>query len=120
MQGLLPPGPLSGISKLSHGPWFKEVFRTDDGLEYYYKFKDREGETRYLLTNNIPWEDRERLWNLYQGHNRANKLATLFGFWASVEMVTRIPQIRRLAVGWKVLSFLGLGCLSANLFTMYG
>ena len=65
-SGYFNPIPL----KISRGPWFKEFFATDDGLEYYYRYSDEEGKTKYLLTNNIPWQDRESIERLYNGVKR--------------------------------------------------
>lgn len=55
-----PFGYFSRVSKVSKGPWFNEAFAEEDGLEYFY-FYAQGGEQRYLLSNNIPFEDRETL-----------------------------------------------------------
>ena len=120
MQGLLPPSFMSPISKVSQGPWFKEYFATDDGLEYYYQFKDQNGETKYLLTNNLPWQDRENLWNLYQGCQRSKTFSLFFGHWAGLELVTRVPALKRLAFGWKFLAWALLGSFSTNVLITVG
>ena len=91
MNGLLAPGPFTRPGKISRGPWFKENFgSTDDGLEYYYTYSNAEGETSYLLSNNIAHEDRDRLERLFNGYERARGLAWFGGAWVGVEAVTRI------------------------------
>ena len=55
MMGITPGS--SRPFRIQRGPWFKELMAEDDGLEYYYQFKDQEGNTKYLLTNNIPLKD---------------------------------------------------------------
>ena len=72
MYGLGPSGQYFGTVpiKISRGPWFKEYFAHDDGLEYYYKFTAEDGKTKYLLSNNMPWQDRENVDRLYKGIRR--------------------------------------------------
>jgi hypothetical protein len=53
MDRLTPPGYFNRPVKVSRGPWFKECNVQDDGLDYYYKFKDVQGESKYLLSNNM-------------------------------------------------------------------
>lgn len=33
-----PTGYFGRVSKVSRGPWFKENFIEEDGLEYYYEY----------------------------------------------------------------------------------
>ena len=47
--------------KVSRGPWFKEFFATDDGLEFYYQYTNEKGKNQYILSNNIPWRERETI-----------------------------------------------------------
>ena len=59
-----PFGYFGRVTKVSRGPWFRELWVEEDGLEYFYVYNNGEGIT-YLLTNNIPVEDREKLQRLY-------------------------------------------------------
>ena len=61
-------GYFAGVSKVSRGPWFRRIYVEDDGLEWYYTFLDNDGNKCYLLSNNIPVEDRTKLTYLY--HNQ--------------------------------------------------
>lgn len=55
-----PFGYFSRVAKVSRGPWFEEYKVEEDGLEYFYCYNNGT-EFVYLLTNNIPFEDRDRL-----------------------------------------------------------
>ena len=61
-----PFGYFGRVGKISRGPWFNELAVEEDGLEYFYVF-GQGGEPVFLLTNNIPLEDREKLQRLYYG-----------------------------------------------------
>lgn len=64
-----PMGYFGRVDKISRGPWFHEILCEEDGLEYYYVF-GLGGSPAYLLSNNIPLEDREKLQRLYYGLER--------------------------------------------------
>lgn len=61
-----PFGYFGRVGKISRGPWFNELNVEEDGLEYFYVF-GMGGQPVFLLTNNIPLEDREKLQRLYYG-----------------------------------------------------
>jgi hypothetical protein len=61
-----PFGYFARTGKISRGPWFNESNVEEDGLEYFYVF-GQSGQPVFLLTNNIPLEDREKLQRLYYG-----------------------------------------------------
>ena len=61
-----PMGYFGRVAKVSRGPWFNEGQVEEDGLEHYYVF-GMGGSHAYILTNNIPIEDREKLQRLYYG-----------------------------------------------------
>lgn len=110
MDRLTPPGYFKRPTKVSRGPWFKEPFTSeDDGLEYYYQFKNGDGQTKYLLSNNVPLADRENLERLYKGYTRNYSLSKFVGFFLGAEAVLRIPYFQRMAYGWRFLSFVGIG-----------
>ena len=67
-----PRGYFGGNATLSRGPWFNERKVEDDGLERYYKFKNDQGETCYLLSNNLSLKDRESFASLYKSSHRVN------------------------------------------------
>lgn len=101
-----PFGYFGRVTKVSRGPWFNEHWVEEDGLEYFYVF-GQEGDPVYLLSNNIPIEDREKLQKLYYGLERNRKLAWFGGLWLGVETVLRVPYFRTFAIGWRVLSVFG-------------
>lgn len=109
MDRLAPPGYFTRPLKVSRGPWFRLNMAEDDGLEYWYKFKDGEGNSKYLLSNNVPIQDRENIERLWKGYKRNYALSTFAGFWLGAEAVIRIPYFQKMAYGWRFLSFIGLG-----------
>ena len=109
MDRLIAPGYFGRPAKVSRGPWFREMFSEDDGLEYYYQYKNGDGETKNLLTNNIPLEDRENIERLYSSYKRNTALSTFAGLWTSFELVTRVPALKRMLPGYRILSFFVLG-----------
>lgn len=113
-----PFGYFSRVSKVSRGPWFQEHMVEDDGLEYFYVFGNN-GQPVYLLTNNIPVQDRERLDRLYKSMQRNKYLAWFGGLWLGAETVLRVPYFQKMAVGWRVLSLFGTAFLYKSAFTAY-
>jgi len=65
MQGFHAMGYFGGVNKVSRGPWFRKFWVEDDGLEWFYSFLDNDGNKCYLLSNNLPLGDREKLSYLY-------------------------------------------------------
>lgn len=113
-----PFGYFSRVAKVSRGPWFQEHLVEDDGLEWFYVYGS-EGEPTYLLSNNIPLEDRERLAHLYKAFYRNRGLAWAAGLWLGFETVNRVAYFKGMAPGWKLLSILGAGFLYKNVFQYY-
>ena len=111
MDRLVAPGYFSRPAKVSRGPWFREYFVQDDGLEYYYQYKNAEGDIKYLLSNNVPLKERETLESLFASYQRNCSLSWFAGMWTSFELVTRIPYFRRMLPGWRFISFFAMGTL---------
>lgn len=120
MDRLIPPGPWVPAPKVSRGPWFKKYFIEDDGLEYFYVYKNAEGDKKFLLSNNLPLEDREALQSLYKGYRRNMTLSFLGGLWGSLEIVSRVKYFKKMAYGWRFLSFLGVAQLLTYGIRYYG
>lgn len=119
MDRIIFPNPFTKVAKKNYGPWFKEYMVEDDGLEYYYKFKNDSGETKYLLSNNVPHKDRQAMERLYLDYRRSQKLCTVGGIWAGFEIVSRVPYLRRMAYGWRFLAFLGIGAVMTEEFKWF-
>lgn len=60
-----PMGYFGRVNQISRGPWFAEMQVEDDGLEYYFMHQDNMGNMRYLLSNNMTYEDRESMIKLW-------------------------------------------------------
>lgn len=110
-----PFGYFSRVAKVSRGPWFQEHNVEDDGLEWFYVYGS-DGEPVYLLSNNVPLEDRERLAYLYKSFQRNRGLAWAAGLWLGFETVNRVAYFKKMAIGWKCLSIFGAAFLYKNVF----
>ena len=110
-------GYFEGVPSVSKGPWFKEKFVEDDGLEWYYTFTDSEGKPCYLLSNNMELKDRESVASLYKSMNRINKISWFFGLWVGFEAVRLDSYFRKMALGWRGLSMLGIAWVFNGLAT---
>lgn len=113
-----PVGYFGRVQKLSRGPWFQEYMIEDDGLERFYVVGTNEG-SAFLLSNNLPFEDRDRLDRLYRAYSRNKSLAWFGGLWLGVETVTRVPYFKGMAFGWKLLSIAGTGFAFKTAFTYF-
>ena len=74
---------------------------------------------QYLLSNNMPFEDREDFARLFSAHYRAAGLAMAAGCWLALESVCRIPAFKKMAIGWRVCSFAGLAVLYKEAFNAW-
>ena len=113
-----PFGYFSRVTKVSQGPWFEEGKVEEDGLEYFYMF-DQAGNVNYILSNNIPLEDREKLQGMFYTLRRNKFLAWFGGAWLGVETMLRVPCFRRMAIGWRVVSAFGCAFVYKTMFTAY-
>jgi len=118
-------GYFGGVAKVSKGPWFRDFFVEDDGLDWFYSFIDSEGKKCFLLSNNMAVADREHMAQLYRTMNRNNWMSWAVGLWLGVETVSNVGYFAKMAKGWKVLSLFGLGylyksVLMAQTGQMYG
>ena len=99
-----PFGYFARVQQHSRGPWFAEMFVEDDGLEWYYVFKDNAGNTNYLLSSNMTYNDRTEYARMFWAQRRANLLATFAGLGIGIETINRVPYFKRMAIGWKMIS----------------
>jgi len=90
----------------------------EDGLEYFYYFTDSNG-LLFLLSNNIPYADREKLQRVYYSIQRNNKLAWFGGLWLGVETIIRFNYFKKMAAGWRFLSIFGLAAVYFQGFAYY-
>ena len=103
-------------AKISRGPWFKEqALADDDGLEKFYYFEGPalspdskySTETRFLLSNNLPFRDRDAFKKLYESYKYRSKINMVIALALSAHFHMQVPYLRKLAVGWRFLTFLG-------------
>ena len=112
-------GYFGGVAKVSRGPWFREFWVEDDGLEWYYSTLNTDGTQVYLLSNNMTLKDREQMSHLYSTMNRNNKISWFVGMWLGFETVTKVQYFKKMALGWRALSFFGVSFLFNNIFMNY-
>ena len=104
MYGATPNTVFQDVQTVPRGPWFKETMVMDDGLEYFYKFVDSEGQQKFLLSNNLKWQDREKLDKLYKSVNRSMKLTSYGSLYLTFEIVSRCTKLRKMGLGIKFLA----------------
>lgn len=114
-----PMGYFGRVSQISRGPWFAEHAVEEDGLEYYFMHQDSSGTLRYLLSNNMSYEDRTQLLALQRAQNRVVALGWGAGILVSLSVVSRVPYFAGMASGWKVLSFFAVAGLTKGLIATY-
>jgi len=94
-------GYFGGVAKVSRGPWFRDYWIEDDGLDWFYNFTNSDGNKSYLLSNNLALEDRTKMSHLYHTMVRNNRISWFVGGWAAFEIVTKDAWFKQLAHGWK-------------------
>ena len=62
----------------------------------------------YLLSNNMSYKDRTDMGHLYKAYRRSEGLVSAMSLWMAVETALRVPQIKKMAIGWKLLSIYGV------------
>lgn len=102
-------GYFGGVAKVSRGPWFRDYWVEDDGLDWFYTFTNSNGEKCYLLSNNMAIEDRNKMSHLYHTMVRNNRISWCVGLWASFEVVTKDSWLKKQALGWKGVNWLAIG-----------
>ena len=61
-------------------------------------------------------EDREKVAHLYKTMSRNNSLAWFGGLWLGCEVVCADPWFRKMAIGWRFLSCVGIASVFKGLF----
>ena len=114
-----PMGYFGGVSTISRGPWFAELQVEDDGLEYYFMHQDSNGNTRYLLSNNMSYKDRTEMLALWSAQRRVSGLGCFAGLFAGAALITKDPIIAKWASGWKFLTLLGTAVVTRQVICNY-
>ena len=74
---------------------------------------------RYLLSNNMSYQDRTELERLWAGARRVTNLGWFGGAFVSAIWMTKDPYFRGMASGWRVLSFIGIAAATKMLVCQY-
>lgn len=74
---------------------------------------------RYLLSNNMTYEDRENMIKLWSAQRRVTGLAWGFGFLVASYAITKAPQLKSMALGWRCCSFLGVALVTKMACSTY-
>lgn len=112
-------GYFGGVAKVSRGPWFRDFWVEDDGLEWYYTFYDNDGKECHLLSNNVPIADRERIDAMYKTQVRNSRIGWAGGLWLGFESATRFRYFKTVALGWKFTNTLAFTYLYHSLWMDY-
>lgn len=106
------------VTQISNGPWWDQSHAEDDNLEIYFRINDENGK-HFLLSNNMSYADREDFVRLYKAHSRADWLGWFAGAGISMELALKHPYFRKMATGWRFVSFLGMATVFNNIFNAY-
>ena len=112
-------GYFGGVSKVSRGPWFRTLYVEEDGLDYWYYYKDLDGKEVYLLSNNLTVKDRGDLAALHSEMVRTNRIGWFAGSWLGYEVMMNTPRLKALAPGYRFLSVIGLGWVFKSFIMQY-
>jgi hypothetical protein len=112
-------GYFGGVSKVSRGPWFRQMNVEDDGLEYFYQYRDHDNKELNLLSNNLAVGDREALSRIYFEHRRTNLMAWAAGAYLGFETVFHVPALRAMAPGYRFLAMIGCGMVYKTSINFY-
>ena len=104
---ITPMGYFGRVHQNSRGPWFREWYAEDDGLEWYYAFHDMAG-AKFLLSSNMTHQDRESFTRLWQAQKRTEGMSWFAGYWMSGEAIMRCSYFRNMAIGWRIASFVAV------------
>ncbi len=74
----------------------------------------------YLLSNNMPWEDREAVDRLFKGIRRSHNLTFCAGLWLGYETFSRFACFNKLGILLKAPAFFLVSCGWAGLISMFG
>ena len=119
MQGFHAMGYFGGVAKVSRGPWFREFFVEDDGLDWFYSFLDNDGNKCYLLSNNLSIDDRNKMSSLYHTQLRNNRIGWFAGLWLGFETQRALQYCRTSAPGWRFFQWIGISFLYKSAFMAY-
>ena len=114
MYGATPNSVFMDIPTIPRGPWFKEMVVQDDGLEYFYKMRDQEGNMKFLISNNLTWQDREDLSGLYKSAYRTKGLVFFSSAYVAFEIFNRIARLSKMGLGTKLVGGFIATCLIAG------
>ena len=67
----------------------------------------------------MTYQDRTEFYRLWKAHKRVHHMAWVAGFWLSAETVMRVPYLRKMAIGWRALSFMGIGFMYRGIFNFH-
>lgn len=119
LQGLSSQYYFGGASLFSRGPWWREFWIDDDGLDWFLRFTDNDGNFNYLLTNNLPLRDREQLYGLYKTSVRNHRISSFIGLWVGFELVTKLRYCKSSALGWRFVQWLAMSFAVKEGLTAY-
>ena len=84
-------GYFGGVSKVSRGPWWRDYLVENDGLDYFYLFRDIDGKKQHLNSSNLSVADREHLQQIYWEMVRTNRVGFFLGGWLGFEVMMHTP-----------------------------
>ena len=107
------------VSQITRGPWMAEMQVEDDGLEYYYLHQDTNGNMRYLLSNNMSYEDRTAMERMWKGQRRVTNLGWFAGFFVGGAVITMDPIVKKWALGWRGFAMIGCAAFTKMMICQY-
>ena len=74
---------------------------------------------RYLLSNNMSYEDRTAMERMWKGQRRVTNLGWFAGFFVGGAVITMDPIVKKWALGWRGFAMIGCAAFTKMMICQY-